>query len=204
MNIAKDHWEEIYQNKKFEEVSWYQDIPETSLDFIDNLDLEPEANIIDIGGGDSHLVDHLLKRNFQHISVLDISELALQRARKRLGGKTEKVTWIASDVTEFQPLEKYELWHDRAVFHFLTDEKNIQQYLQLINEAISSEGFLILATFSEKGPEQCSGLPVKQYSVDQLKHLLEDNFEIVEIKNINHQTPVGDIQNFTFGLFKKK
>lgn len=204
MNKAKNHWENIYQTRKFEEVSWYEEVPEPSLDFIDSLELAPEVNIIDIGGGDSHLVDHLLKRNFQHITVLDISELSLQRARKRLGGKTEKVSWIASDVTEFQPEEKYDLWHDRAAFHFLTDEENVHKYLQLIDEAIPSGGYLILATFSEKGPDECSGRNVKQYSTTEMKELLQDNFEALEVKNVDHETPGEAIQNFTYGLFKKK
>lgn len=200
----KKHWENIYNTKSLNEVSWYQPTPETSLEFITNGDLPLDAKIIDIGGGDSFLVDHLLELGYTNISVLDISEKAIERAKQRLGEKAAKVTWIVSDICDFQTSEKYDFWHDRAAFHFLTNENEIQIYFEKVNQFISEKGLLVIGTFSETGPLKCSGIEIKQYSIDELKQLFSYNFECLNCFKTDHKTPFDTIQSFTFCLFRKK
>lgn len=200
----KKHWENIYDTKSLNEVSWYQPTPETSLEFITSNQLPLDAKIIDIGGGDSFLVEHLLELGFTNISVLDISEKAIERAKNRLGKNATKVTWIVSDICEFQTNEKYDLWHDRAAFHFLTNENEIQIYLKKVNQFISKNGLLVIGTFSETGPLKCSGIEIKQYSIDDLKQLFSNNFESLNCFKTDHKTPFDTIQSFTFCLFRKK
>ncbi|MGE0562705.1 MAG: trans-aconitate 2-methyltransferase [Flavobacteriales bacterium] len=199
----KQHWENIYQTKQLTEVSWYQPTPQTSLDFIQQFNLPPSAKIIDIGGGDSFLVDHLLKLGYTHITVLDISEAAINRAKSRLGNLSKNVTWIVSDITEFNPTEKYDIWHDRAAFHFLTNDTDIKNYLEVVDKGIATGGNLIIGTFSEQGPLKCSGIEIKQYSEDTLINRFKPTFEKLNCLTINHQTPFNTIQNFTFCTFKK-
>src|SRR5690606_5640055 len=148
----------IYETKTLKEVSWYQPIPETSLEFIQKMSIPKDAAIIDIGGGDSFLVDYLLDLGFSNISVLDISEKAIERAKERLGNSAEKVNWIVSDITEFESEKRFDLWHDRAAFHFLTNENDIQKYVELTRKLIRKNGALIIGTFSEYGPKKCSGI----------------------------------------------
>ena len=160
----KAHWNHIYQEKTTDEVSWYQSVPVTSLDFVRQFNLPFDAKIIDIGGGDSFFVDHLLKRGYTDITVLDISAKAIERARQRLGTNADKVKWIEADAACFQPMEKYDFWHDRAAFHFLTEEQEINNYLSCVKSNITPGGYLVIGTFSEQGPDRCSGMQVKQYS----------------------------------------
>ena len=160
MDQKQAHWEAVYKKKQPHEVSWTQSRPAQSLEFIANLDLPLDASIIDIGGGDSKLVDHLLERGYRDITVLDISKAAIDRAKNRLGEKADSVKWIVSAVEDFQPQCQYDLWHDRATFHFLTRKEQVEAYVEKATKAIKS--FLIVATFSENGPEKCSGLPIKQ------------------------------------------
>ena len=160
----KKHWDNVYQQKNIDEVSWYQPIPATSLDFVKQFNLAKNAKIIDIGGGDSFLVDHLLDMGYQDITILDISDQAIQRAKKRLGKLFNKVNWIIADAANFHTTEKYDFWHDRTAFHFLTDQKEIENYLNTVNKGVKPDGILVIGTFSEKGPEKCSGLNIKQYS----------------------------------------
>lgn len=169
--MNSNYWDEVYKKKNEKEVSWFQDVPEISLKMIDEFCLPPTANIIDIGGGDSRLVDHLLDRGFTNISVLDISSESLQKARKRLGVRAQSVEFIASDVTLFRSSKKYQLWHDRATFHFLTQIDQVEKYLENVHNALAVGGFMIVSTFSKSGPEKCSGLAVAQYSQDGLKNL---------------------------------
>lgn len=199
----KKHWEHIYQTKELTEVSWYQPVPQTSLDLLKQYKITPNSNIIDVGGGDSFLVDHLLKLGFSNISVLDISEEAITRAKKRLGDNASKVNWIVSDITDFKPLTKYDFWHDRAVFHFLTEEKDIEKYLQVIKEGLSQNGIFAIGTFSETGPTKCSGIEIKQYSENSLKAQFKSDFEMINSFTVDHKTPFETIQNFTFGIFKR-
>lgn len=199
----KSHWENIYQTKLLNEVSWFQPKPDTSLNFIHEFNMSKSAKVIDVGGGDSFLVDHLLDLGFENLTVLDISEVAIERAKERLGSKSDKVKWIVSDVLNFLPEEKYDFWHDRAAFHFLTDEQDVQLYLQTAQQSIDSSGVLVIGTFSEQGPTKCSGIPIKQYSEVMLTALFETYFEKVGCLIVDHNTPFDTIQNFVFCSFRK-
>ncbi|WP_144281005.1 class I SAM-dependent methyltransferase [Chryseobacterium echinoideorum] len=207
MNTDKtstQHWNTIYQSKNENEVSWYQEYPQASIEFIKELKLPLTAHIIDIGGGESRLVDVLLEIGYTNITVLDISERALQKAQNRLGEKSKLVQWVVTDITEFNPTEKYDLWHDRAVFHFLTDEENIIKYTSIAERAISQDGFLIMGTFSDKGPTKCSGLEIKQYTDKSLKDAFKDSFKQFSFQYIDHSTPFNTVQNFLFCTFQRK
>lgn len=200
----KKHWETIYENKPLETVSWYQPNPETSLYFLEQSGLPKSAKIIDIGGGDSFLVDHLLKSGYTDITVLDISEAAIERAKTRLGNQAAKVKWIVADVTDFKPTEYYDFWHDRAAFHFLTNQKEVDAYLKITAQAIAPNGNMIIGTFSEQGPEKCSGIAIKQYSEQSMTTLFQTDFEKSSCLTVDHDTPFGTIQNFVFCHFRKK
>jgi trans-aconitate methyltransferase len=197
----KNHWETVYETKQPCEVSWTQENPKTSLDFIRDTHLDKTAKIIDIGGGDSKLVDYLLEEGYENISVLDISANALERAKKRLGKNAEKVTWIVSDITEFKPKVTYDIWHDRATFHFLTTSEQIKKYAEITQKWIN--GFLILGTFSENGPKKCSGLDIKQYSETTMENQFSENFKKIKCITEDHVTPFETKQNFTFCAFEK-
>ena len=197
----KQHWEVIYEDKQPNEVSWTQDMPKTSLDFIHSFSLSKTAGIIDVGGGDSKLVDYLLNEGFENITVLDISESALEKAKARLGEKSKKVKWIVSDITEFLPGTTYDLWHDRAMFHFLTTQYQIAKYLDIAKNCVT--GYLTIGTFSEIGPEKCSGLETKHYSEEQLQSQLSDGFLKIRCITEDHITPFNTAQNFLFCGFKR-
>lgn len=194
----KAHWENIYSTKQLNEVSWYQAVPETSLRFVQEAHLPKDAKIIDVGGGDSLLIDHLLEEGFSQLSVLDISAKALERAKIRLGKKADPVKWIEADVTAFHPEDKYDLWHDRAVFHFLTAPDDVNTYISLLESAIQPGGTLILGTFSMDGPTKCSGIPIKQYNETSMRSLLDHAFENFHFELIDHPTPFDTIQQFIF------
>ncbi|WP_310991074.1 class I SAM-dependent methyltransferase [Aequorivita marina] len=198
----KKHWENIYQTKELTEVSWFQPTPETSLGFIQETGVLKNDKIIDIGGGDSFLVDHLLDLGYQDISVLDISEAAIDRAKKRLGERAKLVKWLVSDITNFCPTEKYDCWHDRAAFHFLTDKKEVSKYVQIAKDNITQNGSLIIGTFSDNGPKKCSGIPIQQYTRKELEKLFSNSFQKIACKTIDHKTPFDTIQNFVFCSFK--
>jgi len=198
----KQHWETIYKTKTLKEVSWFQPTPETSLDFFDHFKLPKTAKIIDIGGGDSFLVDHLLELGYTNITVLDISASALERAKQRLGERAIKVTWIVADVTTFKPTGKYDFWHDRATFHFLTIEDEISHYLHTVQQSLNVNGILILGTFSTAGPKKCSGLEIKQYSESTMLKRLNGIFEKIRCVTVDHRTPFDTLQNFIFCSFR--
>lgn len=198
-NHSKEHWNTIYSTKSPSEVSWTQETPERSLYFIHNTNLSKATAIIDIGGGDSCLVDYLLKENYTDITVLDISEEAINRAKMRLGKNASKIKWIVCDINTFSPTRTYDIWHDRAAFHFLTQPKDIERYITLINSYVSS--FFIIGTFSKNGPLKCSGLDIKQYTGQDLEELVIKNFNLVEYMNEDHITPFETVQNFTFAFF---
>ncbi len=202
MNL-KSHWENIYSKKKFAEVSWYQATPGVSLRFLNELSIPKNAAIIDIGGGDSYLVDHLLNDGYSDITVLDISEAAIIRAKERLGKNAGKINWVVSDVTEFSSAKKFDCWHDRAAFHFLITEEQVEKYLLVAQKNISENGKMIVGTFSTEGPETCSGLPVKQYSEQSLSAVLKKWFDKIKCITVDHITPVNKIQNFLFCSFEK-
>jgi hypothetical protein len=196
------HWEKIYSTKQPGEVSWTQEIPLTSLSFIHSFHLPHTASIIDIGGGESRLVDYLLDEGFDDITVLDISATALQKAQERLGEKAQRVNWIISDITAFEPARQYDVWHDRAAFHFLVTGEQIERYLHTAANAVTS--FMTIGTFSENGPEKCSGLPVRRYSEMALQLQLSAAFDKVRCLKEDHITPFETHQEFLFCSFKKK
>ncbi len=205
MNIfdKKEHWETIYKTKDLKDVSWYQETPKVSLDFIEYFKIPKTAKIIDIGGGDSYLVDHLLDLGYKDITILDISETAIQKAKERLGNRANDVKWIIDDIANFSPQETYDLWHDRAAFHFLNDQKEINHYIDSIQKGIHSGGALIIGTFSEKGPKKCSGIPITRYSEESLDTTFNGYFEKMKCTYIDHETPFETVQNFIFCSFKK-
>ncbi|HQQ95219.1 MAG TPA: class I SAM-dependent methyltransferase [Bacteroidia bacterium] len=197
----KAHWEKIYQNKALHEVSWYQAHPVTSLEFIREFNLAKNARIIDVGGGDSLLVDHLLELGYTNLTVLDISESAIERAKIRLGEKAERIKWIVHDAAVFRPDDPYDLWHDRAAFHFLQQEDDIEAYLKNIQAGLAKDGKLVIGTFSEDGPNSCSGVPVRQYSENSMGSLLGRFFKKLKCIHTEHKTPFNTIQNFIFCSF---
>jgi ubiquinone/menaquinone biosynthesis C-methylase UbiE len=199
-----NYWDDIYRENSEKEVSWFQAIPQKSLELISELGLLPDDRIIDVGGGDSHLVDHLLSKGFTNISVLDISAAALDKAKARLAERSKFVKFIASDITKFKPQETYMLWHDRATFHFLTKLEDVDMYLEIANRAIAPGGYLIVSTFSKTGPDKCSGLLISRYSDGDLKMLFKKYFTNIRCFEDKHKTPWGSSQNFVYCGFKKK
>ncbi len=197
----KKHWETVYETKNPDQVSWTQEIPKTSLEFIHSFKLNKDARIIDIGGGDSKLVDYLLEEGYNNITVLDISEKAIAKAKKRLGEKASNVNWIVSDITEFEPHSSYDVWHDRATFHFLTTDEQIKKYIKIATKFVS--GYLIIGTFSQNGPKKCSGLEIKQYNEEGLTSELKKGFDKIQCITEDHLTPSNTTQNFLFCSFKR-
>jgi ubiquinone/menaquinone biosynthesis C-methylase UbiE len=203
--LKKEHWERVYSSKAPDAVSWFQEHAETSLSFIKKLNLDKNAPIIDIGGGASTLVDDLLLNGYSHLSVLDISGAALEIAKNRIGRHSINVQWLEADVTAIQfEKHQFELWHDRAVFHFLTKLEDRQNYIQNVVRSVKPNGHIIISTFAEDGPTQCSGLPVVRYSPTTLQAELGDCFLLKDHLNENHSTPFGTIQKFLFCYFVKK
>ncbi|MBO9635149.1 MAG: class I SAM-dependent methyltransferase [Chitinophagaceae bacterium] len=192
----KAHWEKVYETKTPEEVSWTQSWPQTSLDLIHSSGLDKSANIIDIGGGDSKLVDFLLEEGYENITVLDISTKSLERAQARLGHKASKVKWVASDITQFVPDQDFDIWHDRAAFHFLTTPEQIETYVALVKKHVKK--FISIGTFSTNGPEKCSGLVIKRYDEPSLTGLFQPEFKTLSCKLEDHTTPFNTTQNFIF------
>lgn len=205
MNIdeRKNHWENVFQTKDTTQVSWYQPKPETSLKLIEELKVEKNAPIIEIGSGDSFLADYLLLEGYENITLLDISETALEKIRKRLGNNDSGITFIADDVTNFKQKGVYHLWHDRAVFHFLSDKNDIRKYVSVASEKIVAGGYLIIGTFSISGPGMCSGLNVQRYGKESLTEIFSSAFKRVKCFDENHITPSGSVQNFIFCIFQK-
>jgi ubiquinone/menaquinone biosynthesis C-methylase UbiE len=199
----KEHWENIYQKNQLNEVSWYQQEPGVSLQFLKELHIPKDASIIDIGGGDSLFVDHLLGLGYYKITVLDISPTSIEKAKKRLGHKAEKVKWIVADAKNFIVEEQYDFWHDRAAFHFLITEKDVKAYLQMAKMYIKPNGKMVIGTFSETGPDKCSGLPVQKYKEESLNAVLSKWFQKIKCITSNHLTPFNTFQNFLFCSFQK-
>jgi len=198
----KNHWETIYQTKGNQEVSWYQNVPVTSLEFLMEFKVPLDARIIDIGGGDSFLVDHLLDMGYKHVSVLDISEVAIEKAKLRLGERASLVNWIVADIANFLPTEIYDFWHDRAAFHFLTKEDEINHYLAIVKSHLAKDGLFVLGTFSETGPKKCSGIEIKQYSEESMSSKIGKYFKKIKCLAVDHLTPFNTLQNFVFCSFK--
>ncbi len=200
---TKAHWNNIYQKKHPNEVSWFQEKPTISLALIERLGLEKSAAIIDVGGGDSLLVDCLLANGYTNLTVLDISENAIAKAKERLGDQAPKVHWIVSDVLDFKPENQFDVWHDRATFHFITSKNDIAKYIRGTHNFINPEGTVIIGTFSNTGPEKCSGIPIVQYSEDQMTSLFDPLFKKQSTLHHEHITPFETSQDFIFCTFKK-
>lgn len=200
---GKAHWENIYATKSVQELSWYRGRLDTSLELIQRTGLPQNAAIIDVGGGASTLVDDLLRMGFGDVTVLDLSAAALQTAQRRLGALAERVQWMPGDVTSANlAREHYDLWHDRALFHFLLSPQERTAYVAAATGAVKKKGFLILATFALDGPAKCSGLPVERYGPEDLARQFPA-FALTESRREQHRTPAGNIQNFTWVLLQK-
>ncbi len=200
----KKHWEHIYNTKELTEVSWYEPIPQTSLDIFENFEVPKIAKIIDVGGGDSFLVDCLLKNGYENITVLDISEAAIQRSQQRLGPLSNKVRWVVSDISAFTPKETYDFWHDRAAFHFLNTTTEIEKYIKTAHNSLSDKGLISIGTFSENGPEKCSGIAITPYSELSMTQRFSPLFSKMSCRKYTHNTPFNTQQEFTFCTFRKK
>ncbi|WP_432283543.1 methyltransferase domain-containing protein [Aminobacter sp. BA135] len=198
------HWETIYGTKAEDAVSWYQQTPEPSLTLIELTGTVPASAVIDIGGGASHLVDALIGRGFDKITVLDLSQAALDADRLRLGPDADRATWIRSDVTAWQPDRGYDLWHDRAAFHFLTDASDQAAYAAALRRALKPGGHAIIGTFAPDGPEKCSGLPIVRHDAASIGTLLGDGYELVDTRRHDHRTPWDSVQLFQFSTFRKR
>ena len=197
------HWDNVYTSKGETDVSWYQNSPTPSLDLIALTGLSADAEIIDIGGGASRLVDTLLHENFGRLTVLDLSGAALDTARKRLGESAARVKWVVADVTTWQPLQTYDLWHDRAAFHFLTDQGDQSAYVERLKQTVKPAGFAIIGTFAPDGPERCSGLPIVRHDATALAAKLGDEFGLIDARRHEHTTPWGAVQRFQFATFRR-
>ncbi len=197
------HWENVYATKSENEVSWFEESTTISLDLIRATGATPTASIIDIGGGASRLVDALIAAGYERVTVLDLSEAALSTARARLGGKAAKVTWVVADATAWEPHEAYDVWHDRAAFHFLTEPDDRTAYLACLTKALRPDGYAIIGTFAPDGPERCSGLPVMRYDAVGLGKTLGNAFELAATQRHVHRTPAGGTQSFQFSVFRR-
>jgi 2-polyprenyl-3-methyl-5-hydroxy-6-metoxy-1,4-benzoquinol methylase len=198
------HWEKVYTSKDETDVSWFQENPALSLELIEQAQGGRDARIIDIGGGASRLADGLLDRGFRHLTVLDISAAALDLAALRLGRRASKVQWITADVTQWQPSRRFDVWHDRAVFHFLVDPADRAAYVARLKSALVPGGHAIIATFATDGPDTCSGLPVQRYDAASLATELGAEFRLVESRPHDHVTPWNSSQRFQFSVFQKQ
>lgn len=203
MTDIKQHWEKVYESKTDMEVSWYQETPDTYLLLINSLNIDKEADIIDIGGGNSNLTGILFQEGYTNLCVLDISSKSLERTKVKLGKEADKVKWVVSNILSFQPKQQYVLWHDRATFHFLTNQSDIERYVNIVSQAIKKGGHLIIATFSTSGPKKCSGLNITQYSEEKLISVFKECFELVKVFEEVHHTPFDAKQNFINVLFRK-
>lgn len=192
---SRDHWEKVYTTKSTDAVSWFQPHADVSLDLIKTTGAGLDAAIIDVGGGASTLVDDLLANGYTDLTVLDLSAAALAAARSRLGTRAAAVKWMEADITRAQlPANRYDIWHDRAVFHFLTAAKDRAAYVQAVFRAVKPGGHVIVATFAEDGPDKCSGLPVMRYRADQLHHEFGESFALLRHRKETHHTPSGAVQ----------
>lgn len=203
MSTRSAHWENVYATKGETEVSWFQDSPAISLALIKAANPDRTAAIIDIGGGASRLVDALLREGYRSLAVLDLSANALEAARARLGPAASNVDWIVSDITTWQPTRSYDVWHDRAAFHFLTEPRDRAAYIERLQSAVRPGGQIIIGTFALDGPEKCSGLPVQRYDGKSLAAELGAAFDLIETRGEIHNTPWKSTQAFQFSRFRK-
>ena len=199
----KAHWETVYTTKAENQVSWFQENPAPSFELIDLARPTLESAIVDIGGGASRLVDGLVARGFNHVTVLDISKAALDAAKARLGERASQVQWIVADVTAWSPTQTFDVWHDRAAFHFLIDAADRSAYVKLMRQALKPDGHIIIGTFAIDGPEKCSGLPINRYDADSLAKELGEGFGLIDNRQHDHSTPWNSAQRFQFCMFRR-
>jgi trans-aconitate methyltransferase len=200
----KEHWNEVYQTKASGAVSWFQAAPQSSLAALNQLEVASTGSLIDVGGGTSTLVDTLLNRGWSDLTVLDISQAAIDAARSRLGSDAERVRWEVVDIMDWKPSRSFDVWHDRAVFHFLMEEHQRQAYRRALEAALAPYGFLVIATFAPDGPQRCSGLPVRRYDEAALAKEFGPNFRLLCHWREAHRTPAGRMQNFIWCMFRKE
>ena len=198
------HWENVYTTKGENEVSWFQQDPAPSFELIIQAGATHGSAIIDIGGGASRLVDHLVEQGFEDVTVLDLSGAALEAARRRLASRANRVHWVVADATAWEPAKAYDIWHDRAAFHFLTEEKDRAAYIARLTRGVRPGGHAIIATFALDGPEKCSGLPVARYDSASLGQALGSKFHLVHARRHEHATPWGSQQMFQFSVFRRE
>lgn len=202
---SKEHWEQVYSTKAESSVSWFQEHARQSVQLVGSTGISKSAKIIDVGGGASTLVDDLLAEGYEHVTVLDLSEAALAASRTRLGAQASRVDWLAGDITKIQlPPHEFDVWHDRAVFHFLTTREERVAYVAAVLRAVKPGGHVIVATFAEDGPEKCSGLPVMRYSADGLHAEFGAPFTLLQQEREEHHTPFGSVQKFIYCLCRKE
>jgi SAM-dependent methyltransferase len=197
------HWQNVYTKKGENEVSWFQENPAPSLELIAQIGATPASAIIDIGGGASRLVDNLIDRGFEDVTVLDLSEAAVEAVKARVGSRAAQVHWIIADATVWEPLKAYDIWHDRAAFHFLTEDRDRAAYVARLERALKVGGYAIIATFALDGPERCSGLPVVRYDPTGLGQTLGRAFQLSDTRLHAHTTPWGSDQSFQFSVFRR-
>ena len=200
----QSHWQQVYLSKGEQEVSWSQPDPQPSLGLIEKFSGGADASIVDIGGGASRLVDSLVRDGFREITILDLSEAALQAANERIGSGGATVQWVAADVTDWRPPQQFDIWHDRAAFHFLVEEMDRRAYIDRLSSGVKAGGHAIIATFAPDGPEKCSGLPVQRYDPDNLGRTIGPAFELVEHQAHRHVTPWGAPQSFQFSVLRRR
>ena len=198
------HWQNVYKEKAENQVSWFQETPAISLELIEAIHPKFDSAIIDIGGGASRLVDVLVRAGYRDLSVLDVSENAIAMAKARMGESTAMVKWIVADVTQWEPTRRYDLWHDRAAFHFLSEAADRTAYVERLTSALRPGGHAIIGTFAVDGPERCSGLPVVRYDAELLSATLGKAFAFVETRRHDHRTPMGSVQLFQFSIFRRQ
>ncbi len=199
--MTAEHWDDRYATVGDTQVSWFQEDPAPSVALIEQV-AEPSASVVDVGGGASRLVDRLLERGHRDLTVVDLSQQALATARERVG-EAAPVTWVVTDVRDWQPDRTFDVWHDRAAYHFLTDEADQQHYWHLVRECVQPGGHVVMATFADDGPEMCSGLPVARYSADQLAAAMGEGLTLVESRREEHATPAGGTQSFVWVLARR-
>ena len=204
MNTRKTHWEKVYQTKDHKKVGWYQESPEISLELLSKISATPEQTIIDVGCGASYLVDNLLEKGFKKITLVDISSHALEIVRRRLGDKGDIPIYLAEDMTQLSVSEKFDIWHDRAVFHFLTESLDREHYMNALSNVLSVNGRAIIGTFSLNGPNSCSGLDVVQYGEDKITNELPDSLELESTVTDIHIMPGGSEQEYKYFIIKNK
>ena len=203
MSDKREHWETIFETKSEKEVSWFQEKPETSLQLIKACKLSLDAKIIDIGGGDSFLIDNLIDLGYTNLYLLDISENAINKVKARLGDKAKLVNFLVTDVLDYQIENEFDIWHDRASFHFLLEDSEVEKYKNNVVRALKDKSNLIIGAFSDEGPLKCSGLPITQYTVEKMEAVFENDFQLENCFTEEHETPFGSVQDFIFCHYKK-